>query len=102
MFSLRPVWGTKVEIIHLDSRCKIEVPTDIALGRPPGENKQQQYDQGKAGEASQEEPTMDKSRMVITMQHSKGVTYKLKAREVDKVEVLQHDIYEWCGVPLKK
>ena len=42
-----------------------------ALGRPPGGNDQQQAGQGKAGEEGQEGTTVDKSSMLITVQHTK-------------------------------
>ena len=54
---------------------------DVALGRPPGENEQQQSGQGKAGKQRQKASTVDKSRMLITVQHIKGVTGKLEVRE---------------------
>ena len=53
-YSLWPPWETEVETIHLNSGYYIEVPKDIALGRPPGESEPEQSGQEKAGEEGQE------------------------------------------------
>ena len=37
--------------------------------------------------------------MLITGQHIKGDTCKLGVQEDDRVEYLQHNIYEWYSVP---
>ena len=127
-----PAYKTELETIHLDSGYYIEIPKDIALGRPPGESKPEQFGQESAGEEDQEYiegpkgivlgrppggnnqqqigqvyageegqvgTTVDKSSMLIAVQHTKGVTCKLEMREDDNMEDLHHNIHKWYSVP---